>query len=61
MLLDLKRFRCLFFIGRFNDIWLSVMPIFVEPVYENGIISVSYIAENTCDNYVIATRNPLTV
>ena len=42
-------------------IWLSVMSIFSEPVYENGIISVSYLAKHTCDNSVITPRNPLTL
>ena len=47
------------FIGKLNDIWLYVMPIFPLPVYENGIISVSYIAKNTCDNSVIIPINPV--
>ena len=49
----------LFFIVRFNDIWLPVMSIFPEPVYGNGIISVSCIAKNTCCNSVIVPINPL--
>ena len=33
--------------------WLSVMPIFPLPVYENGIMCVSHIAKYTCDKSVI--------
>ena len=47
------------FIGKFNDIWLSVMLIFSLPVYENGIISVSYIAKDTCCRDVIVPRYEL--
>ena len=41
------------FIGSFNDTWLSVMPIFSEP------IPVLYIAKNTCCNSVIIPISPL--
>ena len=37
------------------------MPIFSETVNGNGIISVSNIAKNTCDNSVITPRHPLTL
>ena len=40
--------------GKFNYIWLSVISIFYDPVYDYGDVVVSYIAQNTCDNYVIA-------
>ena len=46
-------------IVRFNDILLTVMSIFSEPVYENGQIPVSYIAKNTCCRDVIVPRYEL--
>ena len=39
-----------------KDIWLSVMSIFPEPVYGNGIIAVSYIAKHICRRDVIVPR-----
>ena len=35
------------------------MSIFSEPVYGNGIISVSYIAKNTCCRDVVVPRYEL--
>ena len=49
------------FIGKFNDIWLSVISMFSEPVYVVGDIPVSYIAKNTCCNSVILPMKPLAV
>ena len=46
-------------IGNFNGIWLSVMLIFSEPVYENRVISVWYIAKNTCCRDVKVPRHEL--
>ena len=59
MPLDLKITSLFIVIGKFNDIWLSVMPIFPEPVNGNGIISVSYIAKDTCCRDVIVPRYQL--
>ena len=39
--------------GKLNEIWLSVISIFSDPVYVDGGIDVSYIAKNTCDKSVI--------
>ena len=45
--------------GNSNDIWLSVVSMFSLPVYDKGIMSVSYIAKNTCDKSVILPMKPL--
>ena len=45
MLLDVNLLHRVCFIGKLNDIWLPVRSIVPEPVYENGKISVSYIAK----------------